>query len=141
MFSNLYNQVMRSRLGLGQRFDGYGGFGQTQQLDSPSSNPWSAPSEFGRHPVDPIGLHGVGGPAPSEATNPFTPQPMGPTGQGGFTASPEAGRFNPQPRGPFGQGGMTPSPEAGPSNPQPIGGLRNVTGNPSGNPRESYRPW
>jgi hypothetical protein len=90
MMGQLYNQMMRSRMGLGQRFEGYGGFSPqvtSQQVATnpmaepvhslPAPTPWVHQPEGGSNPVDAFGGKGYpmpeggpGGPPKPMPTNP-----------------------------------------------------------------------
>lgn len=133
MLGSLYNQMMRSRLGLGNRFEGYGGFNPSQQPMNmlqgptlPQENPFSPQGEGGQHPVDPIGRRGLGG-APA---NPWlyaeasAQHPVDPIGRRGLGEAP-ADEY----------GGGLPTP-------QPMGGLRGAGRNPYGlGSIAPHNPW
>ena len=106
MMGPLYNQVMRSRMGLGGQFEGYGGFtpqSQPAQMQ-PSPSPWmhSLPANQGGvvPPQNPWGSMGSG-----SAYGAGSPGISGGVGLGGVISAPEGGRRPVDPMGPVGHGG------------------------------------
>lgn len=98
MIGQIYNQLMRSRLGLGQKFEGYGGFNpqpaQPPMQAPPSPTPWmhSLPANNGG--IAPPDM-GVPGPTPWMHQGNGMGSPMDSSGGMGKSSGIEGGPYGP----------------------------------------------